>query len=171
MTDPIPMKEAIQKGYHPCLDLDLLCEIYGCNAMEDLSVLLGQGQNLIYYDKWHWNIAYESAPCRGDTGWYGNPFYDMFSSEGGYQWMSQQSGRFRKQPAEREDSDWTPEELIRIMNAFTEIMEWRNMPDHSKTLSKMSKLVFEGADTPQQGQQFQDFLKDRKKVLVLQGKW
>ena len=168
-ADTIKIKEAMKQGYRPCLDLDLLCEIYGC-TIDDLSITLGEGQNLIYFDKWHWNIAYEEnrRPCH-DTGWYGNPFYDMFSSEGGYQWMYQ-SGRFRK-PSERDDSDWTPEELVRILNAFTEIADWKNMPDHAKMLSKMSKLVFENTRYPQDGQRFQDFLKDREKSLILQGKW
>lgn len=164
-ADTIKIKEAMKQGYSPCLDLDLLCEIYGC-TIDDLSILFGQGQNLIYYDKWHWNIAYEN-PHICDSAWYGNPFYDMFSSEGGYQWMH----KTRNPPDNLKDSDWTPEELVRILNAFTEIMDWKNMPDHAQMLSKMSKLVFENTRYPQDGQQFQDFLKDRKKVLVLQGKW
>lgn len=163
-ADTIKIKEAMKQGYSPCLDLDLLCEIYGC-TIDDLSILLGEGQNLIYYDKWHWNIAYEN-PHTCDSAWYGNPFYDMFSNEGGYQWMHRVSN-----PNELKDYDWTPEELVRILNAFTEIMEWRNRPDHLKMLSQMSKLVFENIREPQAGQQFQDFLADRKKVLVLQGKW
>jgi hypothetical protein len=166
--DTIKIKEAMKQGYRPCLDLNLLCEIYGC-TIDDLSITLGEGQNLIYFDKWQWNIAYEEnrRPCH-DSGYYGNPFYDFFSSEGGYQWTSQ--SRYWKRD-ERSDHDWTPEESIRILNAFTEIMHWRDLPDHVRTLSRMSKLVFEGAESPQQGQKFQEFLKDREKSLILQDKW
>lgn len=173
MGKSMPVFKAMEEHlYRPCLDLQLLCEIYGCDISE-LSVLLSDdkehGQNLIYYDKWGWNIAYEETrrPCQ-DSGYYGNPFYDFFSSEGGYQWTSQSH---YWSPDKREDYNWTPEESVKILNAFTEIMHWRDMEDHARYLGKMAKLAFEGVDTPQRSQEFQKFLKDREKKLITQGKW
>jgi len=159
----VPLPEALQKGYKPCLDFALLCRVYGCRP-EELSVLEGERQNLIYYKDW--NIAYESKTGGGRClAYYGNPFYDYFGSHvAQVQWTSEEP---HWKQHERKFGEYTPEEQVLILNALTEIMHWREQPGHAKILKDVSREVFEGPDA----ERFQHFLKERERKLVLTGKW
>ena len=158
----VPLSEALQKGYSSCLDFGLLCRIYGCRP-EELEVLEGEKQTLIYYNDW--NIAYESRSGGRCLAYYGNPLYDYFGSHvAQVQWTTRDPSW---KQYERESGEYTPEEQVLILNAITEIMHWREQPGHAKILKDVSREVFEGPDA----ERFQNFLKERERKLVLAGKW
>jgi hypothetical protein len=149
-------------GEFRCMDVDLLCRIYGCTPDELEAETNGAERKLYWKD---WNIAYEhGSKGKSCLAYYGNPFYDFFSMEGGVQWTNKE--QFWKQD-ERKYQEFTPEEQILILNALTEIMHWREMPGHAKYLKAMSRRAFEGPDA----ERFQNFLREREKNLLMRGKW
>jgi hypothetical protein len=168
MGEPVPIREAIAGGYHPCINLDLLCKVYGCDT-DELSVLIGEDrQNLIYYK--NWNIAYEQKGGYGTcNAYYGNPFYDYFSSSvTDVQWTNQEP---RWKQFEERSGFFTPEENILLLNAFTELMHWREDRYKAAMLKKLGDVVFGGGRYPADADKFQTFLRERERKLVLSGRW
>ncbi len=163
----IPYLEALQKGYFPCLDFNLLCRVYGCRP-DQLEILEGESQNLIYYKGW--NIAYENRGRGGHCiAYYGNPFYDFFSSNvTQVQWTNKEPAWRWSQVESRKGMSFTPEETALLLNAFTEIMHWREDPTRAAELKKFAKHAF---DVPGDSEEFQKFLREREQKLVLNGLW